>query len=397
MNDHYDFAIIGGGIVGLAAGHALALRDPRLRIAILEKETALGQHQTGRNSGVIHSGIYYKPGSFKAEFSKKGRKSMVEFCVAEKISHEICGKLIVATAEHELPQLDKLLERGLQNGLAVEKLTAAEAKSIEPHVTCLAALRVPETGITDYKQVAKRYSEIITAKGGQILLSTEVKRITQTANEVIAETSTQKITAKKMINCGGLQSDRVAKMGGIQPEAKIVPFRGEYYELTDDKKGLVKHLIYPVPNPDFPFLGVHFTRMADGSVHAGPNAVLALKREGYSWSKVSLRDLTETLTYSGFWHLASHHFREGMREVHRSLSKKAFLHSLQRLIPELEKENIRRTKAGVRAQAMLPNGGMVEDFLLVNAGRMVHVLNAPSPAATCSLEIGNWIAEQALK
>ena len=389
-----DAIVIGGGIVGLATAWALTQKHPGTKVAVLEKEAQVAAHQTGRNSGVIHSGIYYKPGSFKAEFSKLGRNSMVAFCREQGIPYDLCGKLIVATTAKELPRLENLYQRGLENGLAVEKLTADQARKIEPHVNCVAAIRVPETGITDYRKVCEKLLELIRSSGGEVHTGTLVTAIHSTSDGVQVMTSVGEFRARTLINCAGLQSDRVAKMAGLHPKAKIVPFRGEYYELSHDKCSLVKALIYPVPDPEFPFLGVHFTRMIDGSVHAGPNAVLALKREGYSWGEVSLTDLAETLLYSGFQKLARKNLRSGLHEMTRSFFKRRFVHSLQQLVPEVRSQDLVPSQAGVRAQALLPDGKLVDDFLIERGSRSVHVLNAPSPAATCSLEIGRWIADQ---
>ncbi|OFZ53954.1 MAG: hydroxyglutarate oxidase [Bdellovibrionales bacterium RIFOXYC1_FULL_54_43] len=389
----YDFTVIGGGIVGLSTGMALAKRFPAAKILLLEKEKHWSAHQTGRNSGVIHSGIYYKPGSHKAEFSRRGRQALVEFCGEHGLRHELCGKLIVATVECELPRLEKLFERGLQHGLSVSKLNAREAAEIEPHVSCLAAIRVPETGIVDYRQVSEKIAEVLVQKGAELRLETEVRGVERRSESYRLETARETFETRALINCAGLQSDRVARLAGAKPAARIVPFRGEYYELRPGKRHLAKHLIYPVPNPDFPFLGVHFTRMIDGTVHAGPNAVLALKREGYGWTEFSLRDFTETMIFPGFWKLALRNMGEGSKEMWRSLSKKAFVRNLQSLIPEVTDADVVTSQSGVRAQALLPDGQLVDDFLIEKDVNAVHVLNAPSPAATCSIEIGRAIAE----
>lgn len=390
----YDIAVIGGGIVGLSSSWALSKRFPGKKIIVFEKEKKWSEHQTGRNSGVIHSGIYYKPGSFKAEFCRQGRLALIDFCKEYQIHHEICGKLIIAIEEEELPRLEALYQRGLQNGLAVKKLTPEQAHEIEPHIQCRAAIQVPETGIINYRDVTDRYATLIESNGGELLLGAEVVSIDFRHSAYILETTQGTFEAKYLVNCAGLQSDRIAQRAGAKTEAKIVPFRGEYYELVPEKRNQVKHLIYPVPNPDFPFLGVHFTRMTDGSVHAGPNAVLALQREGYSWKDISLPDLTDTLQFPGFWKLASKNWVEGGKEMWRSLSKKAFLKSLQRLIPTLQENDLHPSTAGVRAQALLPDGKLVDDFLFVTAPQAVHVLNAPSPAATCSLPIGEEVASR---
>ncbi|EKQ70562.1 putative dehydrogenase [Leptolyngbyaceae cyanobacterium JSC-12] len=390
----YDFAIIGGGIVGLSTGMALGQCYPNARILVLEKESQWAFHQTGNNSGVIHSGIYYKPGSFKAKFCRDGCRSMVEFCQKHHLPYEVCGKVIVATEERELPLLENLYQRGLQNGIEVARITAEEVKEVEPYVSCLAGIRVFSTGITDYKQVANKYAELIQLQGGDLRLNTQVLKIVKTPQAMVLETSQGSFETQFVINCAGLYSDRVARLGGIDPHAKIVPFRGEYYELVPEKRYLVNTLIYPVPNPAFPFLGVHFTKMIDGSVHAGPNAVLSLKREGYHKTDFDFRDFLEVMTYPAFWKLASKYADEGIKEMIRSLSKAVFVRSLQRLIPDVRMEDVIPTHAGVRAQALMDNGSLVDDFLILNGDRSIHVCNAPSPAATSSIEIGRAIAAQ---
>ncbi|QYO67032.1 L-2-hydroxyglutarate oxidase [Leptolyngbya sp. 7M] len=390
----YDFAIIGGGIVGLSTGMALGNRYPDAKILVLEKESRWAFHQTGNNSGVIHSGVYYKPGSFKAKFCRDGCQSMVEFCQQHEIPYEVCGKVIVATEERELPLLENLYQRGLQNGIKVARITAEEVKEYEPYVNCLAGVRVFSTGIADYKRVCQKYAELIQKQGGDLRLNTKVEKIIRTEEGQVLETNQGTFETRFVINCAGLHSDRVAKLGKVDPQAKIVPFRGEYYELVPEKRYLVKGLIYPVPNPAFPFLGVHFTRMIDGSVHAGPNAVLSLKREGYKKTDFDLRDFAEVMTYPAFWKLAAKHADEGMKEIIRSFSKAAFVRSLQRLIPEVKSEDLVPTHAGVRAQALMNDGKLVDDFLIIKGQNSVHVCNAPSPAATSSIEIGKAIVEQ---
>ena len=390
----YDFAIIGGGIVGLATGLFIGKKFPSAQIIILEKESQLAFHQTGHNSGVIHSGVYYKPGSFKAKFTRAGNQSMVEFCQTHDLPYDVCGKVIVATQEKELPRLENLFKRGLENNLSVTKLSPAEVREIEPHVNCLGGIRVPTAGIVNYKKVCQKYGELIQLQGGEIRLNTQVTNIIKTNQGYTLETNQAPINTKFMINCAGLQSDRVARLGGVNPEAKIVPFRGEYYELKPEKRYLVKNLIYPVPNPDFPFLGVHFTRMIDGSIHAGPNAVLSLKREGYGKTDFDFKDFTDVITYPGFWKLAAKHTDEGIQEVIRSFSKAAFVRSLQQLIPEVTADDIIPNPAGIRAQALKNNGQLVEDFLIIEDDKAMHVCNAPSPAATASLEIGQAIASK---
>lgn len=390
----YDFVIVGGGIIGLSTAMNLGQTYPEAKIAVLEKESQWAAHQTGHNSGVIHSGIYYKPGGFKAKFCRAGNRSMVEFCQQHNIDYDICGKVIVAVEESELPQLEKIYQRGLKNGLKVRKINPDEVKEIEPHVRCLAALHVPSTGIVDYQQVAQKYADLIRMQDGELYLNTKVVKIINRDNVQILETTQGKFETRFTINCAGLQSDRIAKLDKAKPEAKIVPFRGEYYELIPEKRSLVNTLIYPVPNPDFPFLGVHFTKMIDGSVHAGPNAVLSLKREGYQKTDFNLRDFMEVMTYPGFWRLAAKHSEEGIQEIIRSFSKAAFVRSLQRLIPAVQAEDLVPTHAGVRAQALRNDGNLVDDFLIVSRQNSVHVCNAPSPAATSSIEIGKAVVEK---
>lgn len=391
---NYDYAIVGGGIVGLAIGMELGRRFPKAAIAILEKEPSLSLHQTGHNSGVIHSGVYYKPGSFKAKFTRAGNQSMVDFCRQHGIDCDVCGKVIVATQKKELPLLENLYRRGLKNQIAVVRISTGEVREIEPHVSCLGGIRVPTAGIVDYKQVCQKYAELIQQQGGEIICNAFVRQVIPGKPGYSLETSQQVVETRFLINCAGLFSDRLARIAKVDPQAQIVPFRGEYYELIPEKRYLVKNLIYPVPNPDFPFLGVHFTRIIDGAIHAGPNAVLSLKREGYRKTDFNLRDFTEVMTYGGFWKLARRHAGEGIREIIRSYSKAAFVRSLQQLIPAIQATDIVPIPAGVRAQALKPTGQLVEDFLVIPAPHALHVCNAPSPAATASLEIGKAIAAQ---
>ncbi len=393
----YEVAVIGGGIVGLATALKLIERRP-LKLVVIEAEAHVAAHQTGHNSGVIHSGLYYKPGSLKALNCVAGRQAMYRFCAEHNIAHEQCGKVVVATHPAEVPRLNVLEERGRANGLqGIRRLSPAEIKELEPHVAGIDGLHVPETGIVDYKQVAQKYAELIQAAGGEVRLNTRLVGCTRTRRELILQTNQGEIRTRNLVNCGGLQSDRIARLCGVDPGVQIVPFRGEYYELNPDRHHLVKNLIYPVPDPQFPFLGVHFTRMIGGGVEAGPNAVLAFKREGYTKSSVSLRDLNEFANYAGFWAMARNHWRTSLGEFHRSYSKSAFVKALQRLLPELKAEDIHPAGAGVRAQALTPSGALVDDFHIVEAWRMVHVLNAPSPAATASLSIGETIANMAEK
>jgi L-2-hydroxyglutarate oxidase len=388
----HDYAIIGGGIVGLSTAMAVGKKYPNARVLVLEKEQDVAQHQTGRNSGVIHSGIYYKPGSMKARFAVEGNRSMIEFCREHGIKHEVCGKVIVATRASELPILDSLLQRGLNHGLAVERLSPEQVQEIEPHVRCVAGIKVPSTGIVNYREVSTKYVELIKSQGGAVRTGARVDRAREMNGVQVIETSHGEFETGFIINCAGLFSDRVARFSGLDPKSKIVPFRGEYYELVPERRYLVKSLVYPVPNPDFPFLGVHFTRMIDGTVHAGPNAVLAFKREGYRRTDINCIDLFETLTFSGFWKLARKHYRDGMMEMVRSVRKQAFVKSLQQLVPEVTEDDLVPTNSGVRAQALMPDGKLVDDFLIVKGKNSIHACNVPSPAATASIEIGQFIA-----
>lgn len=390
-----DIAIIGGGIVGLATALNLTQRF-RVSLVILEAEPAIGQHQTSHNSGVIHSGLYYKPGSARALNCVVGREAMYRFCAEHGIPHERCGKIVVATEERDLPALEELHRRGIANGLqGIRRLTGPELKEHEPHVAGIAGLYVPETGIVDYHLVAKKYAELIQAAGGEIRTGARLLSMQRRADELVLQTSTGTVACKHLINCGGLQSDRVARMCGVDPGVQIIPFRGEYYALTPEKRSLVKGLIYPVPDARFPFLGVHFTKTVHGEVDAGPNAVLAFRREGYSRWNFSPRDMAELLLFPGFWRMASKHWRTGISEMYRSFSKRAFFNALTRLIPELQMSDIHPFTTGVRAQAVDRSGAIVDDFRFVQAERMIHVLNAPSPAATASLSIGRTIADMA--
>lgn len=394
----YDVAIIGGGIVGLATAMALTARHTGLGLIVLEAEDKLAKHQTGNNSGVIHSGLYYKPGSLKARNCVEGREALYAFCAEHAIAHEKCGKLVVATSPEELPRLENLEARGHANGLqGIRRLGAEELKEYEPHVAGLAGLHVPDTGIVDYVQVAHTYAQLVEKAGGVIQTQTRLSGCRREPNELHLTTTQGEIRCRNLINCGGLQSDRIARLCGIDPKLKIVPFRGEYYELVPEKQSLVKNLIYPVPDPAFPFLGVHFTRMIHGGIEAGPNAVLAFQREGYTRSSFRVSDMLEMAAYRGFWEMARKHWRMGMGEFHRSYSKGAFVKALQRLLPELREADVYPAGAGVRAQALEPNGALVDDFRIADSERMIHVLNAPSPAATASISIGRSIADMAEK
>jgi len=393
MNNKYDLAIIGGGIVGLAVAYTLTKRF-KLSVVVFEAEREVGSHQTGHNSGVIHSGLYYKPGSLKATNCTRGRTMLIDFCREHGLAHDICGKVVVATGENELKSLQTLEERGQANGLSgVRRISQAELKEIEPHATGLAGLWVPETGIVDFKEVAQKYAALFVGLGGELRTGKKITGISVKPDAItLTSINGDEVQSRFLINCAGLQSDRIARLAGMNPSLQIIPFRGEYYQLKSDCHHLVKNLIYPVPDPRFPFLGVHFTRMVHGGVEAGPNAVLAFRREGYQRSSFSLADSLAMAGYRGFWKMAGKYWKTGMGEFHRSFSKKAFVLALQRLLPELTEENLEPGGAGVRAQAVLPDGSLVDDFRIDRADRMIHVLNAPSPAATSSLSIGDTIA-----
>lgn len=388
-----DVLVVGGGIVGLATAWQLSRFEPGRRMLVLEKESTIAAHQTGHNSGVLHSGIYYRPGSRKAENCRAGIRMMTEFCRQEGIAHDICGKVIVATQAEELPRLHKLLERGRANGVDCHLLGAERLREIEPHCAGLEAIHVPEAGIVDYRQVACRLGELLVKQGSSIVTNARVTAIQERSGEVVVETTAGEFRGKVLVNCAGLHSDRVTALGGSRPPMKILPFRGEYYEVKTEGEHLCRGLIYPVPDPQFPFLGVHLTRMIQGGLHCGPNAVLALAREGYRKSHVNFRDLAEVLSYPGFYRLAARHWRMGLEEMWRSISKAAFVRALQRLVPDIRDEMLVPSPAGVRAQAVAPDGSMVDDFALEEGRRVVHVINAPSPAATSSLSIGKWVAD----
>lgn len=381
--------VIGGGIVGLAVTELLSRRSAP--VTVIEKEDQWATHQTGHNSGVIHAGPYYKPGSLKATMCTAGNRSMFAFAKEHGIAHEACGKLIVAVDDKEEPRLKVLHDRARANGASARLLTGAEAKDFEPNVAAVAALRVESAGIIDYTAVTAKLAELAKSNGAELLLGTKVIDIHVSDRDVTVTHESGSVRADLLINCAGLHSDRIANMAGLHPEARIVPFRGEYFELVADKRNLVHGLIYPVPDPDLPFLGVHLTRMVDGSVHAGPNAVLALAREGYTWGQINLRDTFSSVAYPGFLKLASHNVVTGGKEIARSLSKRLFALSLARLVPAIQSGDIVRTAAGVRAQAILPNGTLADDFIIQKAARQIHVLNAPSPAATSALEIAKYI------
>jgi (S)-2-hydroxyglutarate dehydrogenase len=392
----YDVIIIGGGIVGLAVALEITKKFPRLSLLLLEKEDRVGQHQSGHNSGVIHSGIYYKPGSLKAKLCVEGARAMVEFCHEHGVPHQVCGKVIVATHAQEFPRLEELRSRGEANGLTGVRLIGAdELHEIEPHASGLRALFVPSTGITDYAKVCEKYAALVSGQGGAILTSTAVIGIKKRAQEIVVETTGGAFEANAMINCAGLHSDRICRMAGEEPEVIIVPFRGEYYRLTPERSSLVRALIYPVPDPRFPFLGVHFTRRVSGKVDAGPNAVLAFRREGYRRTDVHLPDLASFLAFPGFWRMAAKHWRSGVDEFRRSFSKSMFVAALQRLVPDVREQDFVPGGSGVRAQALKRDGTLVDDFQFVPSGKTLHVLNVPSPAATASIPIGRFIGNMA--
>ena len=388
-----DVAVVGGGIVGLATAWQLAQKAPDLKICVLEKEAGVAAHQSSRNSGVIHSGIYYKPGSLKAVNCREGWRRLIAFCDTYDVPYELCGKIIVATDEAERPWLHTIFERGQANGLeGIRLISGEEAREFEPHVAAIEAIHVPQAGITSFGRVAKKYAELLQAHGGEVRTGHAVIGFSPSGKRRVVQTTAGEVEARLVINCAGLHADRVAAMAGAGPEVQVVPFRGEYYELKPEKEHLVRNLIYPVPNPKFPFLGVHFTRMIDGRVECGPSAVLAFAREGYRLTDVRPSELFEMLSYRGFWQLARRHWRRGVQELMQSLSKRYYLHQARRLIPEVTPEDFLPAPSGVRAQAVDPEGRLVDDFLVLESPRMVHVLNAPSPAATSSFRIGALIA-----
>ncbi|MGA8764279.1 MAG: L-2-hydroxyglutarate oxidase [Candidatus Sulfotelmatobacter sp.] len=395
-DSRYQVVVIGGGIVGLAVALEITRRWPRQRLLLLEKESRVGRHQSSHNSGVIHSGIYYKPGSLKAKLCVEGARAMIAFCGDQGIPHRICGKVIVATREEEFPRLEELLRRGEANGLAgLRVIGSEELREIEPHASGLRALVVPSTGVTEFGAVCEKYAELIRAQGGTILTSAEVTGLRANADEIVVETGRGPFAASHLINCAGLFSDRVSRMAGGKTNIIIVPFRGEYYDLIPERSSLVRALIYPVPDPQFPFLGVHFTRGIGGTVDAGPNAVLAFGREGYRRTDFNPRDLASSLAFPGFWRLAAKQWRYGIGEFYRSFSKRAFVRALQRLVPEVCEADLTPGVSGVRAQALRRDGTLMDDFYFLRSGKMLHVLNVPSPAATASLEIGRAVGELA--
>jgi (S)-2-hydroxyglutarate dehydrogenase len=393
----YDVVVIGGGIVGLATAYRLLEARPKLKVLLLEKEAKLGAHQTGNNSGVLHAGLYYRPGSAKAQCAVQGLQEMLAFCRQHGVAHEQCGKIVVATEPGELERLENLWQRGNANGLqGLRKLTAEQIREIEPHAAGLAAIHVPQEGIVDYPAVCEKLGELIRNADGEIRLNTRANRVVTDGTGKVIETPTGTVSAKFVVTCGGLHADRLVKAAGQKPSAKIVPFRGEYYVIKKSRQHLVKHLIYPVPDPKFPFLGVHFTRLIHGGIEAGPNAVLAFAREGYRWTDFNARDLAESLCFPGLWKFLAKYPSLCGYEIRRSLSRAEFCRSLQKLVPDIRVEDLEPGGSGVRAQAMLPDGRLVEDFHFEEAAGILHVVNAPSPAATASLAIGRRICDRVL-
>lgn len=385
--------VVGGGIVGLATAYRLSQRFPAVQVTVVEKESQVAQHQSGHNSGVLHSGIYYKPGSLKAINCRAGKLAMEAFCEAEGIAFQRCGKVIVAVDQREIAALEAIYQRGQANGVVCELIDRDRLTELEPHTAGLKGIHVPEAGIVDYTQVCQRLAQRITAAGGRVVTSAKVVGVAGGSDELVFATTAGEFRARYAINCAGLYCDQIAALAGALPTARIIPFRGEYYELSPASQSLVNNLIYPVPDPAFPFLGVHFTRMIGGGVECGPNAVLAFAREGYTRWRLRPRELAETLRYRGFRTLATRYWRTGMGEMWRSYSKGAFVRALQRLVPEVRREDLRPAPAGVRAQAVLADGRIVDDFLIEQSERFLHVLNAPSPAATASLNIGNLLVD----
>jgi len=393
----HDVIVVGGGIVGLAAAYRLLEARPGLKLLLLEKEPKLAMHQTGRNSGVLHAGLYYKPGSEKARLSVSGLQQMIGFCRQYGIAHEQCGKIVIASDENELPRLESLWERGNANGLSgLRKLTPQQIIEIEPHAVGVAAIHVPQEGIVDYPAVCDKLAALIRGNGGEIILNARVNKIFSKGNDRTVETNAGPFCAPFVISCGGLFSDRLVKASGQKPSAKIIPFRGEYFQIKKERQFLVRNLIYPVPDPKFPFLGVHFTRLIRGGIEAGPNAVLAFAREGYHWTNVNPRDLAESLSFPGLWKFLARYPSLWGYEIFRSLSRAEFTRSLQKLVPEIRRADLERGGSAVRAQAMTPGGSLIEDFHFEESPGILHVINAPSPAATASLAIGQRIAEKVL-
>lgn len=394
--ERFDVAVIGGGIVGLSTAWQLLQRRPGLRLVVLEKESELAFHQTGRNSGVLHSGIYYRPGTLRAQNCRTGKAALEAFCERYGVAWRRTGKVIVAVDESQLGQLELIHERGRQNGVVCEVIGRERLRELEPHCAGIRAIHVPESGIVDYPGVCRKLGELLVGGGAEIRLGFAVRGIRQRAGGVVLEGDAGGVEAVQVVNCGGLHSDRLARLSGQVLRERIVPFRGEYYELLPGAEHLCRTLIYPVPDPRFPFLGVHFTRMVGGGVECGPNAVLALAREGYTWGTINLGDMFESLTYPGFLRLLGRNWKTALGEVHRSLSKAAFVRALQRLVPEIRGEHLRAGPAGVRAQALGLDGKLLDDFLILRQERVINVCNAPSPAATACLNIGRLVADEVL-
>ena len=392
----YDIAIIGGGIVGLATAYRLSEQFPDQSVVVLEKEDRVAAHQTGRNSGVVHSGVFYTPGSLKAENCREGKRALVEFCEREGVDVDMCGKVVVAADESEVPELERIQEKGRQNQVEARRIGPEELHEIEPHARGVAALHVPGAGIVDYTGMAEALAHCIVEHGYDVKTSAAVTDLRVASDGVTVATTAGDVKARHVVNCAGLYADRIAEMSGQQPAAKVVPFRGEYYELVPERRHLCRNLIYPVPNPDFPFLGVHFTRMVDDRVECGPSAVLAFAREGYRFTDVDWAELMETVTYPGFIKLSLKYWRKGAHELLQSLSKRVYVNAAQHLIPEVQMEDFEPSPSGVRAQALRPNGELVDDFLIQETDRVVNVINAASPAATASLNIGRLIVQNYL-
>ena len=393
LNPDFDLAIIGGGIVGLATALAVSERSPELSIVVIEKEADVALHQTGHNSGVVHSGIYYRPGTLRAQLCVEGVKLLQEFCREQELPYDRCGKVIVATHEEELPRVQTLFERGNQNGVpGLELIGPERLKEIEPHAAGIKAIWSPNTAIVDYGQIARRYADLLRERGAHFQFNSKVNGVKEAEGLLRISTSSGEIRSRYLINCAGLFADEVARMAGETPEVQVVPFRGEYYKLRPERRDLVRGTIYPVPDPNFPFLGVHLTSTIGGEVEAGPNAVFAFAREGYGWDRINPRELVQALRYPGVWQLAKRHWRVAAFEYYRSFNKRAFVESLQRLVPELRDEDVVRGGAGVRAQALNRDGSLADEFVIISSERALHVLNAPSPAATASIAIGRHIA-----
>ncbi|MEX2541332.1 MAG: L-2-hydroxyglutarate oxidase [Trueperaceae bacterium] len=398
LNPDYDLAVIGGGIIGLATALALSQRAPDMSIVVLEKEQGVARHQTGHNSNVVHSGIYYRPGTLRARLCVEGVELLREFCREHGLAYDRCGKVVVATREDEIPRLETLFERGVENGVqGLELIGPERLREIEPHAAGLRAIWSPNTAIVDYARIAEKYAELLRERGAAFEFGARVTGIRESPGMLRISTDSGEIRSRYLVNCAGLYADEIARQAGHKPDVQIVPFRGEYYKLTPERRELVRGTIYPVPDPSFPFLGVHLTSTVDGEVEAGPNAVFAFAREGYDWSRINPSELVGALRYPGVWQLVRKHWRVAAYEYYRSLNKRAFVESLQRLVPELRDEDVVRGGAGVRAQALNPDGSLVDEFVFISSERALHVLNAPSPAATASLAIGRYVAGELLE